>query len=195
MGYNFFLYGAYSEGQLCHGRFKNFIKSSTPALAKASLYQLKCGIPMLLNEGETWLAGQAVELDFAEAHWPIIDAVNGFYASTPEKGFVVRETIQATTQAGEPLLLQAYCLNPLKKNQAQAQTIESAIETLGEESLIQRLTERQKTYIFKLSRAKGREIVPIDMALYRELISLELIVDKGRRLALTNLGQEISHFL
>jgi hypothetical protein len=195
MGYNFFLYGAYGEGQSCYGRFKNFIKSTKPAFVKASIYQLKCGMPLLVNQGETLVSGQAVELDFAESQWPIIDALNGFYALAPEKSFILREIVVATGLEGEPISLQTYCLNPLKKNQTLGEVTSTELEKMSETSLIQHLTERQKTYIYKLSRAKGREIVPIDMALYRELISLELIVDKGRRLALTNLGQEISHFL
>jgi hypothetical protein len=52
-------------------------------------------------------------------------------------------------------------------------------------ALPMRLTERQKAYIRRLAQCSGRDIVPIDMALYRELLHLDLVVDKGRRLALT----------
>ena len=54
------------------------------------------------------------------------------------------------------------------------------------------LTEKQILYIKKLGAASGRDIVPInDLTLYRELMKLELIVDKGRRLALSKLGQDV----
>jgi hypothetical protein len=33
------------------------------------------------------------------------------------------------------------------------------------------------------------------MELYRELMKLELVVDKGRRLALSKLGQEVARYL
>jgi hypothetical protein len=62
-------------------------------------------------------------------------------------------------------------------------------------ALPDRMSERQKTYIRRLGRSTGREIVPIDLDLYRELMKLELIVDKGRRLALSSLGRELLKFL
>ncbi len=58
-------------------------------------------------------------------------------------------------------------------------------------SILSILTERQEAYIKKLGKSTGREIVPIDLPLYRELMNLELIVDKGRRLALSKLGHEV----
>ena len=62
-------------------------------------------------------------------------------------------------------------------------------------SIVNQLTERQSSYIRKLSQTTGRDIVPIDLDLYRELMKLNLIVDKGRRLALSKLGKEIARFL
>jgi hypothetical protein len=66
---------------------------------------------------------------------------------------------------------------------------------LNQANLLDKLTERQKTYIQRLGASLGREIVPIDLPLYRELMNLELIVDKGRRLALSKLGQEVYRYL
>ena len=57
------------------------------------------------------------------------------------------------------------------------------------------LTEKQVCYIRKLGASSGRDIVPIDLQLYRELMKLDLIVDKGRRLALTKLGKDVYRFL
>lgn len=67
-------------------------------------------------------------------------------------------------------------------------------ELLGEK-LKTDLTEKQKDYILRLGRVSGREIIPIDLPLYRELMNLEIIVDKGRRLALSKLGHEIYRYL
>lgn len=57
--------------------------------------------------------------------------------------------------------------------------------------LSEQLTEKQRSYVVKLGKCSGRDIVPIDLNLYRELLKLELVVDKGRRLALTPLGQNV----
>ena len=58
--------------------------------------------------------------------------------------------------------------------------------------LPQTLSDRQRSYVLKLGAVKGRDIIPIqDLTLYRELMKLELIVDKGRRLALSSLGKEV----
>jgi hypothetical protein len=124
--------------------------------------------------------------------------LSGYDPQAPKKSFVHRVAIQASVVEAQPIETQAYCLNTDKKMAglrklecAELQTYFSA----STENIIDKLTERQKIYIQKLAQAKGREIVPVDMALYRELMSLELIVDKGRRLALTRLGSEVSLFL
>lgn len=198
MGYNFFLYGVYSEGQPCHGRFKNFIKKSEPAQVKASVFKLQSGLCLLLNEGAQWVSGSAVELEMDESHWPLFDALNGYNQSLASKNFIIKETVSAHTAEGLQILLSTYCLNPEKKHQTLGEVSEVELQNISAlpfQSLVEKLTDRQRTYIHKLSKARGREIIPVDMALYRELMCLELIVDKGRRLALTNLGVEVSHFL
>ena len=62
-------------------------------------------------------------------------------------------------------------------------------------ALTEHLTEKQRNYLLKLGKSSGRDILPIDLNMYRDLIKLELVVDKGRRLALTSLGQDVFKFL
>jgi hypothetical protein len=59
------------------------------------------------------------------------------------------------------------------------------------QELSRRLTDRQRQYIVKLGHITGRKILPIDLGLYRELMKMQLIEDKGRRVALTKLGSEV----
>ena len=49
--------------------------------------------------------------------------------------------------------------------------------------------------ILKLGASSGRDIVPINLDIYRDLLNKGLIVDKGRRLALTNLGFDVYKYL
>ena len=74
------------------------------------------------------------------------------------------------------------------------QTLEIADE-LAADGNYEVLTDGQRQYILRLGATSGREIVPIDMKLYRELLNLEMIVDKGRRLALSKLGHEVFRYL
>jgi hypothetical protein len=198
MGYSFFLYGVYDEGQTCYSRFQNLITNSQTAYVQGTLYKLASGLSLLSPRGDKTVPGRLVELNIEESHWPIVDALNGYNASAGKKNFIVREPVEVSVLEGAPVSAQTYCMSSERKTLGcQEITDPSVYATFvnGQPSLIDRLTERQKTYIQKLSQAKGREIVPVDMALYRELMSLELIIDKGRRLALTHLGQEVSLFL
>jgi hypothetical protein len=61
----------------------------------------------------------------------------------------------------------------------------------SKKNILDVLTEKQIAYIKKLGQTKGRNSVPIDLNLYRDLVKLQLVVDKGRRLALSKLGSEI----
>lgn len=194
MGYEFFLYGIYAEGQKCHHRFKELIVQSRPAYAKGQLHKLTCGLPILSNQGDQAIPGQLVELNISENHWPILDALNGFNPLNLKKSLLVRETISVSVPESASVLAQTYTLNSSRSAHI-AEELNPTDLALPAGGIVDKLTEKQKNYIQKLSQAKGREIVPVDMALYRELISLELIIDKGRRIALTRLGLEISHFI
>lgn len=192
MGFKFFLYGVYDEGQKCFPRFQNLIVSKMPAHALGTLYKLSCGLTMLHPEGETLIPGTLVELNIEESHWKYLDALNGYDAFNLKKSFLLRKNVEVRGQGEAVINAQAYCWNSERKTTAR---IVTEREETAADILLNKLTDRQQLYIRKLSQAKGREIVPVDMALYRELMSLELIVDKGRRLALTSLGQEVSLFL
>ena len=52
------------------------------------------------------------------------------------------------------------------------------------------LTERERSYLKKIGEA-GRKTMNYDLDLCRRLERAELVIDKGRRFALTKLGQKI----
>jgi hypothetical protein len=100
------------------------------------------------------------------------------------------------TAVGEALA-QVYVLNPMRLPTDSILIKDGDWQTDLKVSpaLPAKLTDKQRTYVQKLGASSGREIVPIDLTLYRELMNLELIVDKGRRLALSKLGQEVYRYL
>ena len=194
----FFVYGSLCEGMVHFAKIQNFIESSIFARIQGSAYRLKVGFPALLKEGRDLIPGQLVELKGSELLIGLLDEFFGFNRNDPEKSLYSRDEIEVYPEgATEPVKAWAYFLSPTKLPMNAVRIPGGDWKKSLEEkpSLIQQLTEKQTTYIQKLGKSVGREIVPIDLALYRELMNLELIVDKGRRLALSKLGQEVFRHL
>ncbi len=126
----------------------------------------------------------------------IVDEMMGFFPQNPAQGLTHKELTPVKTENGETNGY-VYFLNP-EKVSSEVKYIENGDwqKALTEKPPIpKKLNERQRNYIQKLGKSSGRDIVPIDLALYRELMNLELVIDKGRRIALTKLGQEVYRYL
>jgi gamma-glutamylcyclotransferase (GGCT)/AIG2-like uncharacterized protein YtfP len=195
----FFVYGTMSEGMVHWSKISEMMLTSVPAMARGSVWRLKVGYPVLLKEGSDGVPGQLVELQSSELLLSLLDEFHGFNRFDAEKSLFQREeTFVLPDGQDQPVQTWIYYLNPRKLPRSAKmiaggdwrQSLES------EPALTEKLTERQKCYLMKLGSATGREIVPInDMSLYRELMNLELIVDKGRRLALSPFGHEVVRYL
>lgn len=196
---SFFVYGSMSEGMVHFERIAQFIERSAPASIKATAYRLKVGFPALVKGGEQAVDGQLIQLKSSDLLVNLLDEFFGYNKLDVDKSLYRREEVFAEL-LGSQELVPAWCyfLNP-KKIPAGATIIEDGNwrQSLAQNpALTEKLTERQKSYILRLGAATGRDIVPInDMTLYRELMNLELIVDKGRRLALSKFGQEVYRHL
>lgn len=193
----FFVYGSLSEGMVHFSKIQNFIERSAPAQIRASAYRLKVGFPALLNAGADVVSGQLVELRSSDFLIGLLDEFFGCNPMDPIKSLYHRQEVLVTSSDGNVEKAWAYFLNP-QKLPADAAPIQGGDweKSLEEQpTLPQKLTEKQKCYISKLGNSSGRDIVPIDLQLYRELMNLELIVDKGRRLALSKLGHEVYRYL
>lgn len=198
----FFVIGSWTEGMLHFQKLRPFIISYEPATVRAKAYRLPVGFPVLVAQnGECnacdEILGQLVELKYDATLLALMDTLHGVNSKDPSKGLHQRSTAKITKNSGEEEA-QVYFFNP-KKLSAKAARIAGGIwqESLAQNPpLTEQLTEKQKSYVLKLGSIKGREILPInDLPLYRELMKLELIVDKGRRLALSSLGKEVYHNL
>lgn len=186
-----------TEGLVHFSKIQKFIQHSEFATIQGTAYRLKVGFPIVLEEGSDLIEGQVISVSSSDVLLGLLDSFHGYIYYDQGKSLYVRKSIPVRTQSGEEVAW-VYFFNPSKKPTT-AVYIEKGLwkENLEKEpSLIQSLTERQKAYISKLGAASGREIVPIqDLSLYRELMNLELIVDKGRRLALSKLGHEVYRYL
>lgn len=194
----FFMIGSWTEGMLHFQKLMPFIVSYEPATIEATAYRLPIGFPVLTEEKKHIIHGQLIELKADGTLLALIDTLHGVKASEPVKGLHYRAQVTIKKASGQSDMAEVYFYNP-KKLTAKAALIADGLwkKSLEEEQpLPLQLTEKQKTYVLKLGAVKGRDIVPInDLTLYRELMKLELIVDKGRRLALSSLGKEVYNHL
>lgn len=190
----FFVYGSFCEGMIHFAKIQNFVESSMFARSKATAYRLKSGFPALVKGGSDLVPGQLITIKSSEILLNLMDEFFGFNPLHPDESLYSRHKVEVYPEgSSESVTAWIYFLNALKLP-VNATIIPGGdwMRSMVEQpTLISKLTERQKNYIQKLGRSTGREIVPIDLTLYRELMNLELIVDKGRRLALSSLGQEV----
>jgi gamma-glutamylcyclotransferase (GGCT)/AIG2-like uncharacterized protein YtfP len=191
-----FVYGSMAEGMVHFEKIKDLIVSVVPAVARGTVYRLKIGYPAMVLNGSDFIHGNLVEFKPNEVIWHLLDGFYGYNQQEPSKSLFLRETVNVL--ANNSMLPTWIYVLPAEKVPINAQVIAGGNwqEALREQPpLSEKLSEKQKNYVLKLGASSGREIIPIDMVLYRELMSLELIVDKGRRLALSRFGQELYRYL
>lgn len=191
-----FVFGSMSEGMVHYGRISSFVQNKQEAAAQGSLYRLEVGYPVFIPEGETPVKGQLLQLEVTDIFWKVMDEFHGYSAQMPEKSLYLRLPISVNVD-GVAVETQVYSMNPAKLPRT-ATLIEGGdwqASIKEKEPFITQLSSNQKCYVQKLGKSTGRDIVPINLDLYRELMNKGLIIDKGRRLALTPLGHEVFRFL
>lgn len=191
-----FAYGSMTEGMVHYQKIAEFVRGTQEAAIMGTAYRLSVGFPVVLKEGSDLIPGQLLRIEAGPFFWELLDRFHGVHPQDPAKSLYVREEVRAYVD-DRPVPAWAYFLNP-DKLPSPSRRIEGGdwmSQLRREPALTERLTERQKRYILRLGASTGREIIPIDLALYRELMNLEIIVDKGRRLALTKLGHEVYRYL
>lgn len=201
-----FVYGSMSEGLVHYPLIQNFIQSSKQAFIKGAAYRLKVGYPVVLDEGDDLIPGSLLEIKNSDLLLQLMDQFHGVNAMDPSASMHFRKEIpvvladyeNVTTANSENLMTMVYFLNSMKlPGGAQLIVGGDWRRSMQEQApLVQTLSDRHINYVKELGKAKGRETVPIrDMSIYRDLIRLEIIDDKGRRLKLSKLGHELSRYL
>jgi|GEM_PF-696389 len=199
-----FVYGSLSKGMVQFEKIKDYIVGVNSAKVNAIAYRLQIGFPALLEpspEQEVLIEGQILDLQNLEALWSLLDQFHGVNSLDLKQGLYFRKEVSVFEEKEGDFSLNSmawiYFLNP-EKLPLQSVLIENGDwkKSLHENpSIIELLTDRQKQYLKKLGTSNGKEGVSTDLGLYRELIKMELIVDKGRRLALSKLGIEVFRYL
>lgn len=177
-------------------RVANYVKSCRPAVARGSVYRLPVGYPVFSDEGNDGVSGQLLELEAPAILFTLLDEFHGVMPTFPAKSLFFRKEIAVDCE-GALESAAVYVVNP-SKVPANAKRIDGGnwlAEMEREPAFVTQLTDRQAEYVRRLGSSTGREIIPINLDLYRELMKLDLIVDKGRRLALSKLGREVYRYL
>ncbi len=203
-----FVYGAFSKGMVLAHHLERYVAQRQPATARGLAFRLPVGYPALVLPSEIdgtlpksgqldHVPGELLKIQGPEVLFRLLDELNGFLPLNPQKSLFLKQRTLVETISGQLEECFVYALNPMKlpKNAERIEGGDWPRDFESRPALTRTLSERQAMYVKRLSQCSGREVIPIDMDLYRELLKLELIVDKGRRLALTQLGKEVARFL
>lgn len=190
-----FVYGSFCEGMVHYDRVAKYVKSCNPARARGTAYRLPVGYPVFLDEGQDEVDGQVLELEAPSVLFTLLDEFHGVMPTHPAKSLFKKE-IEAEVE-GTVKRVFTYVVNPAKlpRNCKPIDNGDWRSELDKDPAVTTTLTDRQAEYVRRLGSSTGREIVPINLELYRELMKLDLIVDKGRRLALSKLGREVFRYM
>jgi hypothetical protein len=172
----------------------------SPAILTSDVVRLPSGL-MVAAQGQARIKGEVIWLEALPSAWAFLEEWHGVNRADAAAGLceLVSTTalVGADGAVGTPTACELFRLLEARIP-VSARRVEDGdwqASHLGRPPLCQSLTPRQREYIRKLSLCSGRDVVPIDLNLYRELLRLEVAVDKGRRLALTSLGHELNRWL
>lgn len=193
-----FVYGSFSEGMVHFDKIANYILETFPAQVRGSIYHLEVGYPVLVSHGHDAVFGSVVRLKDADMLFKILDEFHGYSMTEPHKSLYLRQQASAAkVPTLEEVAVQAYSLNPSKLPRGATKIQDGNwLRAMSEQpSILNNLTERHKGYIKKLAESNRRETIVYPLDVCRDLERMQIIVDKGRRFALTNLGKEVSRFI
>lgn len=198
-----FVYGSFTHGFIHNAKIEQYVSERQPASVMGHAYFLDVGYPAVLAPmakpelKPAAIHGELLLVKAPELVHKILDDFHGVHNAQPEKGLHFKHVIQAAVAGGGVASASAYFLNPAKlPRNAQyigdgdwRQAFDSA------DRVQDQLTPEQIHYMRKLASIKGRQSHPYDLKTARELMKLEIVVDKGRRLALTRLGKDVLRYL
>lgn len=189
---SFFMIGSWTEGMFHFQKIKPHVVSIKPGQISARIYRLPVGFPVLIEDNSELahnIDGQILEIAVDDTLIALLDSFHGVHPTDSSKSLFFRKQINA---------MNVYMINPAKLPKAAVEISGSCWKKSIAEAppLPMTLTDKQKEIVRQLGNIKGRDVVLVkDLTLYRDLMKMELIVDKGRRLALSPLGKDVFQYL
>jgi gamma-glutamylcyclotransferase (GGCT)/AIG2-like uncharacterized protein YtfP len=195
--FRLFIFGSFDQGFVHYSKIQNFVQSIQVAKVQGTVLRSEVGYPVLMNSGNEWVEGKVVDLAGGDVLVRLLDEFHGFSQLLPDRSLFHRVELEAVVSDGTQLMAQTYVLNPKKLNKTfkaipRGDWRSNLIE---EPPYLSRLSDSEINYIQKLGSASGRDIIPIDIDIYRRLIGSGIVADKGRRLALTKFGRDLLRHL
>ncbi len=195
---NIFVYGSLARGNIHFPKYFKEDQVTEDTYIKGSVFRLEVGYSVIsLQKGAQRIEGDLVTCPKSDLLLSLLDEFHGFSFKTPEKSLFLRMETDVYIDDDMPKKAYVYSINPLKLPKT-ASLIEDGNwrrDFAEQPPLTDTLKEKEKDYIRRLGNSSGRDIVPIQLDLYRGLMNMGLIVDKGRRLALSKLGKEVFRYL
>ena len=199
-----FVYGSFTKGMIHNSAIEKYVVEREPAETTAYASRMPVGYPTLTLEAPKYaktadptpVMGELLRLEAPDVVWRVLDEFHGVSPLVPEKSLHFKKEI--TVRLGErEVQAQAYVMNPVKLPKGSEIIVDGnwKKDMSDRPAITAYLTEQHITYMRKLGKTSGRQVIPYDLNLSRELMKMELIVDKGRRLALTKLGKEALRYL
>lgn len=206
---SFFMIGSWTEGMFHFEKIKPHVLSVKPGQINARIFRLPVGYPVLVEkkseqilqseQNNHLIDGQILKVAADDTLLALLDSFHGVHPTDPAKSLFHRKCLpMADLEAGASPELNVYMMNPAKLPKNSVEISGSCWKKSLTElpPLPATLTEKQKEILRQLGNVKGRDVVLVkDLTLYRDLMKLELIVDKGRRLALSPLGKDVFQYL
>ncbi|MCJ8277999.1 MAG: gamma-glutamylcyclotransferase [Bdellovibrionales bacterium] len=168
MNHNFFAYGSFEKDQVHFPKIAGLIMSEKRAFLKGQAYRLSCGYPIMDVQNQSQLVeGKLLELRAPESFWPILDELLGVDMSRPDKALFQRQELEVLTDNYSKVQSYVYCLNPKKLTKKLIPIMDGDWKKnmADRPPIVNQLQDRHKDYIVKLSKTRGRDIVPIKLDL------------------------------
>lgn len=193
-----FVYGAWCSSGALGRVMAAYVNEIQDGYVLGEAYRTCVGYPVYVAQGGDLIPGQLVTVQGPDILSCILNEFHGLQPMNPQASLFQKIERLIFSAKGEELgVAQVFAVAPGQEELKWARILggDWRRNLAASPALPERMSERQKTYIRRLGRSTGREIIPIDLDLYRELMKLELIVDRGRRLALSALGRDLLKYL
>lgn len=162
-------------------------------VAKGEVYRLESGDHVYLKQSDNFVLG-----DLYTCSTSFLVLMNEFFGirqSLDIKNLFFRDKIEVSVQGQDPVYAHVYVFNSNYLPANAQKILDWKLDLKENPPISEILSEKERDYVLRLGKSSGREIVPIQLEIYRNLMKMGLIVDKGRRLALSKLGKDVLRLL